>query len=130
MSHLQNFIQHLQQLSENERSDAIEAKMGDVCAALLDSEVFTRAADQTNASCWSIEEYDIVDIAIDEDLCEIRFSYSASGEEDEDSFFSGNAISGEATAVIDKDGRVTVREVTAEVSDRHEWEEDEEDCEY
>jgi hypothetical protein len=53
-------------------------------------------------------------------MCVVTFTYSASGDEEEDSFFSGNAIAGTAEAVIDAAGHLTVREVTAEAFDRHE----------
>jgi len=128
MSRDQGFIRRLLGMAENERQDAVEAKMEEACAALLESEEFTRAADSTNAFNWCIEEFEIKDIEYDEDEVVVTFTFSASGEEEEDDCFCGNGVAGEAEAVIDADGRVTVGEVTAEAYDRHDS--DEEDLVY
>jgi hypothetical protein len=123
----QGFIRRLLGMPADKREDLVEAKMDEACAALLESEEFARAANSTNAFNWGVEEYEIQEVEYDEDECVVTFSYSASGEE-EDDFFCGNGVAGEAEAVIDADGRVTVREVTAEAFDRDDW--DEEDLVY
>ena len=45
MSRDQGFIRRLLGMAEDKREDAVEAKMEEACAALLESEEFTRAAD-------------------------------------------------------------------------------------
>ena len=122
-----SYLEELQGMSEDKRADAIESKIADACHLLVESDEFERAAGSTNATDWAVDEWDMVLVEIDEDECVVQITYSAAGEQMDDDFFSGDCISGEAQAVIDAAGNVSFREVTVEVSDSGDREDDEED---
>jgi hypothetical protein len=120
----QNFVEHLLTLPEGEWENSVEPKMEAACAAIMDSDEFNNAAGSTSATDWGIEEYGIEDIEVTDDECVVKVNYTASGEADEDSCFAGNGITGTAEVIIDVNGRVTVREVAAEVHDRHAYDDE------
>lgn len=115
-----NYIHYLKGLTEAERESAIDEKIAETHHEILDSEVFANAIAETNASGWGVDEYEIEDIDLGDEECIARLSYSASGDQEEDKMYSGDKVTGTAKAVIDSQGAVEYREITAEVIHEHE----------
>jgi hypothetical protein len=69
----------------------------------------------TNASGYSVDEYEITSIELGEDECVVTLGYGASGDQHEDRMYLGETIRGEAVAVVDDRQHVTYRDVSAEV---------------
>ena len=122
----ENYIIYLQSLSEFELEQEIENKITGTLQQIINTEEVSSAKADTNAYNWSVEDYDIVDQPdVGEGECITTLTYSAFGEQDEEMGFCGSKISGQAEAVIDEFGRVTYQNVTAEVDDMNEGEDDE-----
>lgn len=98
-------------LARGEISDLLNNESFD----LLETEEFTSASAETNASMFSVDEVEVLGLSWTEDGCEARCSYSASGEQDEDRWFYGDTVRGGATAIVTADGRVSFTNVTADV---------------
>ena len=113
------YIAGLRRMTPQELDRELDSKISDSYHQINDDPVFVNACNGTNASGWSVEEYDPVDALANTDLSgsEVRIpiTYSADGEQEEDMGHLGTRITGDAEAVIDDDGNVTCEEVTAEV---------------
>ncbi|MDB9304809.1 hypothetical protein PN488_10530 [Nodularia spumigena CS-591/12] len=114
----ENYIINLQNLSEFELEAEIENKINDTIQDIRDTEEFISEATKTNA-VWYIEDHKIVDKPDDFDEVEyiVTLTYSADGDQEEDKGVCGNKITGQAEAVIDENGKVTYKNVTAEIDD-------------
>jgi len=110
-----NYIHYLNTLTEAERESAVDEKIADTHHEILESEQFANIIAETNATGWGIDDYEIEDIDIDDDECTVHVSYSASGDQEEDKMYSGDKVTGTASAVIDSHGAVGYREITAEL---------------
>jgi len=62
------------------------------------------------------EQY-ITKVEIEKELVRVRLNYTASGDQDNESPFSGDRISGEAVALIDDDGELRYKSIAAEVDE-------------
>lgn len=109
------YVEYLRSLSEDERQEAVWAKIDETYHEIADSDEFNSATAITNATAFSVDECEIQDIDFDEGKCVVKMTFSASGEQLEDRMFSGDRIVGDCAAVIDSDGRVEYRDVHAEV---------------
>jgi hypothetical protein len=119
------YIEHLAELSEEDRRKAVEERLDEEKHWLVEEDAFSGAMAETNASEWDIDEISVEHIELDlpSETCAVRFSYTASGQQDEDRMFCGTDISGEATAIIDRDGEVRFEDVAASlVEDGHDEE--------
>ncbi len=109
------YVEYLRSLSEAGRQEAVEAKIADTHHEIAGSDEFNSATAITNATDFSVDEYEIQDIDFDNGECVVKMTFSASGEQLEDKMHYGDRIVGDCEAVIDSDGRVEYREVHAEV---------------
>ena len=119
-----SYIQQLQNLSEDERAQVIEDRLIETCHLLLDTDEFEQEAGRTSAVGWGMEEWEVLDVDLDDDECRVRFSFAASGDPPDDGVFDGDCVSGEAEMVLDETGHVTFRLLEAEVSDGADWEDE------
>jgi hypothetical protein len=110
-----SFIDRLLELSESDRYSEVELKINEDFNEVLDSRVFGDAIAGTNAWSWGLDELLIDDINIEGDECFVAITYSATGLQDDDKFFFGDHITGQAEVVIDAAGNVSFDEITAEV---------------
>lgn len=109
------YIEYLQSLSEEELQTEINSKIEDTIYEIVDSEEFGSAMATTNATDFSIGEYEIRDIDFVNGECIVQLTFAASGEQMEDRMHYGDRVIGDCEAVIDSDGRVEYREINAEV---------------
>jgi hypothetical protein len=111
------YIEYLEQLNEEELQNEIDSKIGDTHRQLIDDETVCGRMAETNACDWLIDEYEMLDIQIEDDLARARISFCASGEQDDsnDKPFCGDKISGVAEARIDEFGQVIYTVENAEV---------------
>lgn len=117
------FLFKLKQMSDEDRHWAIDSVIADATFDLLDHEECVSAMATTNASMYSVDEYEFESIDLSGDECTVRMSFAATGESDEDRWFYGSRIIGDADAVIDSKGNVSFQNVHAAV-DRDDGEED------
>lgn len=110
-SDLLSVLKSLPQPKAHERIDAVIANS---VHELIDSDVVISEMATTNATDWSVDEYEIKSWEADDHYVRVVLSFHCSGEQDTDSMYSGDEISGTATAVIAADGTVSFEEVTAE----------------
>lgn len=110
-----NYIHYLKGLAKAEQQSAIDEKIAETSHEILDSGAFGSAIAETNASGWGMAEYEIQDIDLGDEECIVTFSYSASGDQDEEKPYSGDTVTGTAKAAIDSQGAVEYRDITAEV---------------
>jgi hypothetical protein len=85
----------------------VRAKIDDMYHEIADSDEFNSATAITNATDFSVDEYEIQDIDFDEGECVVKMTFSASGEQLEDRMFSGDRIVGDCEAVIDSEGALS-----------------------
>jgi len=112
-----DFLGHLRTVSKEELNAEVEELIADTKDDILEAEAFCSKMAETNASGYSVDDYEITSIALEDDLCVVGLRYSASGEQHEDRMLFGSKIDGRADAYIDDRGRVTYENVTAEVDD-------------
>ena len=84
---------------------------------ILDTEEVVSEMAETNAFDWSIGDYEVTDIDHHESSSTATITFTARGEQDEDSGSCGNTITGEATATINSNGGVTYECISADVED-------------
>ena len=108
------YIAHLKTLSKEQLDNEIDSKIADSYHELINCEGASSAIAGTNAFGWGCDEYEVSDIELTEDECIVNITWHASGDQDEDKPFSGDAISGTAQAVIDDDEKLSYRDVDAE----------------
>lgn len=110
-----NYIHYLKDRSDAERGAEIDEKIAETYHEILDSEIFASAIAETNASGWGMDEYEVQNIDLGDEECIVRLTYSASGDQAEDKPYSGDKVTGTAEAIIDSQGAVDYREITAEL---------------
>jgi hypothetical protein len=118
----ESLIARLTQMSEKERASEIDNIVANSTYEITESEEFAGAQAITNATDFTVDEYEIEDIEIGEDECTVKLTYSASGHQLEDKPYCGDTIAGEAEAVINWEGEVTYQNITAGVDRRGEEE--------
>ena len=72
---------------------------------------------ETNASDWEVDEMLVGEFNLDvpAGICTVRFTYSASGDQEPDRMFFGTTIGGEGSAIISNDGTVEFKDLSASV---------------
>ena len=108
------YIAHLKTLSKEQLDNETDGKIADSYHELINSEGASSAIAGTNAFGWGCDEYEVNSIELTDDECIVSISWHAAGDQDEDKPFSGDAISGTATATIDDDEKVSYSEIDAE----------------
>ena len=96
-------------MSEDERENLLEAEVGSVCEDLTNNETISSLIAGSNATGWGLDVFEIsrMDFS-DPAQGQVEFSYSLSGEQDDDKPWCGTEISGEASLIIAKDGSIKV----------------------
>lgn len=110
-----SYIEYLMGLSEPELRTEIESRVADTRHEIVDSEEFGGTIADTNATGFSIDDYEVEEIYLDQEECVAKITFSSTGEQLEDRIPCGNRITGEADAVLDVEGRIEYRISTAEV---------------
>jgi hypothetical protein len=111
------YVEYLRGLSDADRDTEIDLRIADSCQDILESEAFNSEAAITNAVNYSIDEYEVQDVDFDEDEkeCNVKLTFTASGEQLEERMFCGDRITGECEVAFDAEGRIEYRDVQAEV---------------
>lgn len=111
------YINHLRTLAPDELDAEIDERIAETKDDIVDAEAFCSAMAGTNASGYSVEEYDVKSIKVEDDHCMVSLTYSATGEQADEKMYCGSEIRGTAVAVIDDTRGVEYRDVTATVFD-------------
>jgi hypothetical protein len=109
------YVEYLQNLSNDDRETEIDSRISDTINEIGESEEFSSAMAITNATDFSVDEYEIENIDFVDGECIVMLTFAASGEQMEDKAYYGNRVVGDCMAVIDSGGRVEYREIHAEV---------------
>jgi hypothetical protein len=110
-----SYIEYLRGLSKADLQIEIDSRVADTHQELSESEEFNSAIAETNATGFTIDEYEVQDIYVGNDECVAKITFSSSGDQLEDRMHYGNVITGEAEAVFDMEGRMEYRNIIAEV---------------
>jgi uncharacterized protein (TIGR02996 family) len=115
---MENRLLRLQFMSEEDCEGELTALINDGIEDIFHDGPAADEIAGTDAAAWAVDpDIDIQTVRFDAEGCHVHFAFRASGEEHEDAVYSGDALSGEADALIDPNGEVT-REVTrAEIED-------------
>lgn len=110
-----DYIEYLVSLSEAELRIEIESRISETIFEIVDSEEFSGAISETNASGFSIDDYEVGEIVLMEGECIASISFSSDGDQLLDKPFCGNRIIGEAAAIFNGEGEIEYRSISAEV---------------
>jgi hypothetical protein len=111
----ENYIEFLNRIDEADRNDLIEDKIEKSYYNLIHTEELSSVICATNATGFTCDEYNITEINIDENSCDVSIEFWASGDQDPDHGHCGTALSGSATAHIDCNGIVSYSDISAEL---------------
>jgi len=87
--------------------------------ALMDSDAACEAISETNAFGWGVDEIDVV--SVEPWLVgpvgglRVTLDWRASGDQDQDHMYCGDAITGKAVVFLGEDGTLTVEKVSGGV---------------
>jgi hypothetical protein len=123
-----SYIDHLAEMSEESRHEALEGRLDEEKHWLVEEDAVAGAMAETNAFDWNIDDVSIerVELDVPSETCTIRFTFSASGEQDDERMYCGTNIKGEASATIDRDADVQFEDVSASIVDESHVEEESE----
>ena len=107
------YIAYLKTLTEPELDTEIDRKITDTYDELLETEEVSGCITNTNAASWGVDDYDIADMDIDDECCEVRLNFCAAGEQEDEQMFYGDRLHGVATVLINDGGDVEYTEVSA-----------------
>lgn len=112
-----NLVATLGSLAADEAAERVDAVIAESIHELIDSDEVTSEMATTNATDWGVDEYDIKSWTIAGDTVRVELTFHCTGEQDSDKMFSGDEITGTATATIDAGGHVEYEDVSAEKAD-------------
>jgi hypothetical protein len=110
-----SYVEYLRGLSKADLRIEIDSRVADTHHEIADSEEFNSTIAETNATGFTIDEYEVQDIYVGPDECVAKITFSSSGDQLEDKWHYGNVITGEAEVVFDMEGRMEYRNITAKV---------------
>jgi hypothetical protein len=110
-----SYIEYLRGLSKADLRIEVDSRLAETHQEISDAEEFNNAIAETNATGFTIDEYEIEDIDLDEEESIARLNFISSGDQLEDRMHCGNRITGKAEAVFDRVGRLEYRNITAQV---------------
>ena len=84
---------------------------------LLDVDEVASVIATSNAFGWSVDDYSIGKVDIDNNIVVAQLSFHASGDQDPDKMYCGDEIEGCATVLIDEEGCVEFEDVMASMKD-------------
>jgi len=113
-----NYVSFLSSLNEKELSVEIDNILSETIHEIIDDESIISLMATTNAFGWSVDEYEIENIEID-DECVVEFSFAASGEHDDEKMYYGDKITGKGIAKITIEKNVNFDIVDAEIYDEN-----------
>jgi hypothetical protein len=111
-----NFIDFLKNLDEEEQKESLEELLEEAGYDIVNDEVVGSAIAETNATGYNVEQYEINDIEIGDDEVTVSFNFYLSGHQDPDKPHGGDAIHGEALAIIDGERNLSTEVLSAEVN--------------
>jgi len=109
-----NYIDELRQLSKDELDAWAEHKISDTAYDLIDYEPVVSEIGSTNAVGWGLDVFDVLEVELTDSEARIHIEYQLEGRQEDDKPWFGSAISGEALAIVDSEGRVRYTNITAE----------------
>ena len=102
----ENYIDYLKSLSKKELDDEIDGKLSDSCYSIVEDDTISCETANTNAYAWDCDQYEIENLEFDDNKCIISIVFYLSGEQDQNRFYFGNKITGDATVYIDEKGNI------------------------
>lgn len=118
------YVEYLQKLSEEDLDTEIDNRIANTIDEIVNSDEFSDAMATTNATNFCIDEYDVNEIGFVDGECIVKLTYASCGEQIEDSMYSGNRITGDCEVVIDAEGTLEYREISAGVDHSEDYEPD------
>ena len=112
-----NFIKRISSLDETDALNEIELALSDAVYGLVDEEAVSGEIANTNAFGWGTDDYYIESYEVNDNYVSVEINFSCSGDQDEDKMFHGDRVDGTATALVDKNGNVTFRDIEAQLQD-------------
>ena len=109
------YIRYLSTLSKDRLLIEADDLISETLYEIIQSDAFSSAMAETNASDFDVDGYEIRDTELRDDELIINLAYTASGQQDEDRMYSGDTIRGKAVAVVNGFRDVHYAEVTAAV---------------
>lgn len=110
-----NYLLFLSKLDKESLDVEIDSLIADTNFEIIDSDEVSEIIAQTNAYAYSVDDYEILEIEFIDDTCVLKLRFTAHGEQDSDKFFYGSRISGFATAIINKDGDIEYKDISATI---------------
>jgi hypothetical protein len=114
---LGSYIQYLNTLNEQALQHEVDSRIADTHYRLIDDELICSLMAETNACDWYLDDYEILNIEVEDESATVSISFHATGESDLDRPYCGDEISGTAQAQIDEFGDVSYTKVEADVVD-------------
>ena len=113
-----SYIAQLKALSMSELEAELDRIAGENFRDLIDEEEVNSVITDTNATGWGCETYGIVkdSIVIEDDEVRVDIRTHATGDNDEDQPWVGDALDIEAVMVLDDDGNVSFEDVTTSLN--------------
>jgi hypothetical protein len=115
------YIQELRQMTVEQRENALSEKIEATYRDLTHTDRMGSVIAETNALGWGVEDFNILDkiedIDVSGDEVRVNISFSGSGDQEEDHGFLGDSLAGNAVAVINDDGDVEYHEISAEIDE-------------
>jgi hypothetical protein len=111
------YVKYLRILNEESLNGEIDSRIADTCYNIVEDEFVISLITETNAFDWHVDEYEILDIRIEDDSAKVEISFHLASSSDLDRPFCGDQISGRAEAEIDCFADVTYTVIEAKVED-------------
>jgi hypothetical protein len=111
------YLQYLRTLNEEALNEEVDSIIADTHYRLIDDHLICSLMAETNTYEWNVDDYEILNIEVEDELATVSISFHVGGHSDLDKSFCGDEISGTAKAEIDKFGNVSYTEVEAEIVD-------------
>jgi rRNA-processing protein FCF1 len=108
-------VAQLRELSHGNLFQELELIISDYIGDMVEDVTISSKIAETNASSWSIDEFDIDDVEFSPDECLVRVSYKCFGEQSDEQFFVADELVGEADVTINQYGDVNCRVLSCEI---------------
>jgi hypothetical protein len=114
MSDTPDFLTYLRSLSPEELTSELQEKIKDACHDLDNDDAVAGEIAMTNATGFGVEDVEIGDVDLSGSPGKANFSFTMTGDQNEDQPWSGTTIKGDAVAIIDADESITIKDISAE----------------
>lgn len=110
-----SYLKRLAALDEDSQREQLEELLAKKIHNLENEDRISGLIAQSGASGFYASEHDIETIDFDDDRCQVRFSFTMSGEADGERGVMSTTIKGSATMEVDEDGSASLTEISAEL---------------